>query len=667
MATIAKLVVELDSTGMTASLRQTTAGLMDFARAGASAEQITQLTGIKIATAKDAVARFGGQAASSAGEVRGLAAAQREMAVAGVTVNNTATAMTRGMGTLRSSLASTVTAMSGLPPQLTMIVSQLGVMGAGFVPVIAGLAAVGAGIGVWRAWHEEATKAGEEQKKLTEETVKWYEAQKNNGLDAIAKQIDAVTKSMQDLQKQMQSTVGSSVGTVGAGGSKLMAWIRILTAGDPVAIATQFRLEMFKGTAVITKAIETDAAAIVAKHAEANKKIADAFIAGLSAVRALITAEKALSDLRQLDAPIGIELTRRLVTEQSRLVDQLTRIEKINPFGEMATALRAVVVELDATLAAIGKIILQEERLAKILATPIPGIATPVRPGVSTTVTAAPVLDAPRLDVSKLQGVFDVLGGVVSSLGEELAFAFGPVAIIMRALQPALQILADLFDKLLAPLVAVVEVIVQGLVPQFKLLFPIIKLFGEIVAIVDIVVGKVVAAFAQVVGGAIKAIGHFIGQIPFMGGLGKSIENFGDSILGFSNGVKENVSQMEQTLRDLQAMQFGDTAVAVTKLGDAANQVAGVLNGPQGFKYEWTKYMASAAVPLTPPSIGMGGSTKSAEGSTASTSIIVNTLNIDAQHIAAKDIFEMVKTEAQKASLARFGTTTRAAEVLAGA
>lgn len=195
-----------------AAFKQSSASAMDFARAGATANQIAMLTGQSLNSAKDAVQRFGGQAAIAAGELHGLALAQQEMASAGIRVTpvvenatKAISAHTMGLGTLRSSLASTVTAMSGLPPQLTMITSQLGVMGAGFVPIIAALAVVAAGVAIWRLWTEETRKAAEEQEKLTKAAEDWYKTQKEGAAGQHKLQLAAEKVLIVELTAQYEA------------------------------------------------------------------------------------------------------------------------------------------------------------------------------------------------------------------------------------------------------------------------------------------------------------------------------------------------------------------------------------------------------------------------------------------------------------------------------
>lgn len=293
MATIAKLVIQMtaDPTGVQAgvakaaesmrNLSQTVAATaQDFARAGATTAQIVQLTGVSLQTARNAVQVYGGTLATTQSQVLGFAAAQREMAIAGLgaaSANNTATASFStagaGLGRLRMGVTSAIASMTGMPPILARIASTMGVMGVGTNAALGALAAVAAGVVVWKAWHDEASKAAEEQEKLTGDLIKWYDAQKNGGTDAFLKQIGATTASLRTLHTTldgvMTSKFFSGVGVVGEGGSAWKAWLRIFTAGDPAAVATQFRIEMAKGTATIVKGIAEDSAAIRAAGRQA--------------------------------------------------------------------------------------------------------------------------------------------------------------------------------------------------------------------------------------------------------------------------------------------------------------------------------------------------------------------------------------------------------------
>lgn len=286
MGTIANLVISMtaDPTGVQAGVAKAAAAMnnlsqsvaataRDFARAGATTAQIVQLTGASLQTAKNAVQVYGNTIANTGAEVLGLAAAQQEMAVAGIGATSAINTTGAGLSRLRTGVTSAIASMTGMPPILARIASTLGVMELGTEAVLGGLAAVAAGVVVWKAWHDDASKAAEEQKKLTGELIKWYDAQKNNGADAFLKQIDATTSSLRTLHATldgiMASKFFSGTGVVGEEGSAWKAWLRIFTAGDPVAIATQFRIEMAKGTAIVVKGIAEDSAAIRAAGRQA--------------------------------------------------------------------------------------------------------------------------------------------------------------------------------------------------------------------------------------------------------------------------------------------------------------------------------------------------------------------------------------------------------------
>lgn len=189
---IAETTQQLDALGakgdataskFTAAFQQSSASAMDFARAGASANQIAQLMGTSMTAARDAVARFGGQAAETAGEVRGLALAEQEMAAAGLGVasaNNTATTSfdlaNAGLGRIRQGMTSLVAQATGTIPVLDRVGgSLLAGFGVGLPTMIAVLAGIAAVSFAWKAMESDADKLADKvraaMKKVTDESL----------------------------------------------------------------------------------------------------------------------------------------------------------------------------------------------------------------------------------------------------------------------------------------------------------------------------------------------------------------------------------------------------------------------------------------------------------------------------------------------------------------
>lgn len=305
----------------------------------------------------------------------------------------------------------------------------------------------------------------------------------------------------------------------------------------------------------------------------------------------------------------------------------------------------------------------------KMLRQKIPGFNFEVIPGLprqgGPAVPYAP--DAPAADVGELSlftkirtGFEDLLGTLGSTLTSTLSAAFGPVALLMKVMEPALRILDTLFDKLLAPLTAVVEVIAAGLEPVFRLLFPIVRDVAIAMTYLQEIMDRVVAAIARLVGNVITAIGALIAHIPFLGGLGHSIENLGKSILNYADGVSKSANEMAQVRKRLEAMQFGQTADDIAQLGDAAAAAAEQLNNvPSGFKaaLDFLTYAATDArhVGYT----GHSGALADGGGGT----VVIEKLYVDARQASASELVQVIKREVQTQARSLSGDVAKASDV----
>lgn len=255
-----------------------TARNQDFARAGANAAQIAQLTGASMKQASAAVKEYAGTVSQATIDMDGLKAAQAQMAYAGIKAGEAMEVASAGMNTaglglgrLRMGFTSLVAQMSGVNPVMARLGGTIAVLGAGMLPVIGALAALAAGMEIWKAWHEEANTAAKAQSDLAEAARKWNDAQRDNGTFEMTKQLHAATEEAKKLHAELDKIASGSLvaaaSAVGAGGSKIAAWIRVLTSGDLMAMTSQFGIEAAKGTASITAQAKGDDAAAAAEKA----------------------------------------------------------------------------------------------------------------------------------------------------------------------------------------------------------------------------------------------------------------------------------------------------------------------------------------------------------------------------------------------------------------
>jgi hypothetical protein len=205
-----------------------TARIEDFARAGANASQIQQMTGSSLAQAMTAIKAYSGTIAKAEIDVGGLRAAQAQMALVNMvpgierTTDSTrrmtlaqmeAIAMNEKMGQgfsmagtnvgrLRQSFASAIATMTGISPIAARIASTLGVMVAGVGEVVLGLAAIAAVVWVWDKMTEGANKAAAAADAAAKKTSDALHAHVLGGEGQIAEAISGTLDKIADLQHQ---------------------------------------------------------------------------------------------------------------------------------------------------------------------------------------------------------------------------------------------------------------------------------------------------------------------------------------------------------------------------------------------------------------------------------------------------------------------------------
>lgn len=205
-----------------------TARTQDFARAGANAAQISQMTGANLALAMAAVREYSGTIAKAEIDVGGLRAAQAQMAMANIVpgISSTTDATRKmtlaqieaiamnekmagglnttgaGVGRLRQSFASAIAMMTGISPIAARIASTLGVMVAGVGEVVLAMAAIGAVIWVWDKMTEGANKAAAAADAAAKKTTEALHAHVLGAGGQIGEDISGTLEKIQDLQRQ---------------------------------------------------------------------------------------------------------------------------------------------------------------------------------------------------------------------------------------------------------------------------------------------------------------------------------------------------------------------------------------------------------------------------------------------------------------------------------
>lgn len=242
------------------------------------------------------------------------------------------------LGRLNMELGTAIGRFTGLNTAATRLTGQIGGAVTGYGAMIAILGGVTAGLEVWKVWHEEESKAREEQDKLTESLDKWYKKQKEGAAGEFPAQIEAMTAKVKELHKSLDDMMAgkffAAVDAVGAGGSKLNAWLRILTAGDATAIATQASVEIAKAAAVKAKGIKDGQAAIDA----AAKEAADRFDKAAKEARGkALSAEIALFQAG-LAGPNGVAKMQDEITKYAQMAAQFAAAGDVSHAIEYAEA-----------------------------------------------------------------------------------------------------------------------------------------------------------------------------------------------------------------------------------------------------------------------------------------------------------------------------------------
>lgn len=372
----------------------------------------------------------------------------------------------------------------------------------------------------------------------------------------------------------------------------------------------------------------------------------------------ILSVYKSLSDAGQ---PV-VDAATRLVAVYFELGDALDSIK--NPWDDQAVAVRNLRIELEKTIPLLAGITGAIPPIGTINGPPkiprTPTFTPPVAPKL-------PDVQVGFLDriLTNIKPIFASIGtAITTTLQQTLVSAFGPVALLLRALEPALKVLEPLLNSFVAPLAAVVQVIAAALEPAFRLLFPIVRAVAVVLAFFAEMVERITAVIARIVGNVVGAIGKTIRGLTF-GLFGKGISNAGDSILRFADGAKRSADQILRTRKQLESMNFGDTADSITGLGDAARRATEeLLNVPVGYRVALDRFLATTPV-------SNRGSTSTvprpvAEGQSSPTYVFgPGSVVVNAKDKSSSQIFKEVSAEARELSVRKYGTTSRAGEVFA--
>jgi hypothetical protein len=377
------------------------------------------------------------------------------------------------------------------------------------------------------------------------------------------------------------------------------------------------------------------------------------------------------STLKEAGNPVSAQ-TQQIIDgyiQLSHALDALTR-SGADPFSDQVASLQELQAEIEKTLPRLNQI--KEFTIPPGRTTP-GGAPSGAPPSTAPTVDATPHFDAlTRVLGVSISNIIRTIGKTVgSTLSGILTASLGPVALLFRALEPALRVLEPLLDKFVAPVAAIVQVIATSLLPVMKLLFPIVKDLGIVIAFVSEISQRAASLLARVIGNIVVAIGKLLQKIS-LGFAGKGLERLGKSFLSFADGAKNSADEMARIRKEIYGMKFGDTAESITGLGDAARSTAdALLNVPYGFRIALERY--AATIPGGPrsapsPSGSNGGSTGGVPvggGTPTEGRIVIQSLVINSQARDAEELFRDVAQVARQKAQQQYGTTARAADTFA--
>jgi hypothetical protein len=243
--------------------------------------------------------------------------------------------------------------------------------------------------------------------------------------------------------------------------------------------------------------------------------------------------------------------------------------------------------------------------------------------------------------------------GLKDSLSQLLQ-AFTPAALAAQAFGAVMQGLQPVINALFVPLAEFGKIIGLVVIPILRPLFTALKSLGIATALVGEVLYSVAGGIARVIGGLISAIGGFIRKIPFMGGIGKDIQDFGDGITNLGKSFFKTADELDTARRQLQDLSFEQAMNGLTKAANAAGSA--MLNVPAGFRAALAQL--NALTPGAPSNVG---------GPVGSSSVVSSTGNLTVNLLLPNGdkLTTVVLKDFKRRAQAQFGDSNRWSEVMA--
>jgi hypothetical protein len=135
---------------------------------------------------------------------------------------------------------------------------------------------------------------------------------------------------------------------------------------------------------------------------------------------------------------------------------------------------------------------------------------------------------------------------------------FGPVAFAMELLGEVFKVLQPIIDALKEPFKLIAQIIGRALIPILQAFWPIIRLLAIAFSYVAEIFFNIAGGIAKAVGGAIAAIGGVIAKIPFLGSIGRGIQEQGRAIQNVGTGFRQAAQDMKELRDSLRNMDLGE-------------------------------------------------------------------------------------------------------------
>jgi phage-related protein len=149
----------------------------------------------------------------------------------------------------------------------------------------------------------------------------------------------------------------------------------------------------------------------------------------------------------------------------------------------------------------------------------------------------------------------------------ELGKFFGqlsPASIALSVLSEVLKPLQPIIESLKQPFMVLGQIVGKALLPILKAFWPVVRGLAIAMSYVAEVIFRVAGGLASAVGGAIAAIGGVIAKIPFLGGIGRSIQESGRNIQEIGRGFTQAGKDMKSLREELRNIDINGEEQDVT-------------------------------------------------------------------------------------------------------